>query len=147
MFKHYIVLERPSFLPRKSLCLLSLLISLSIHLQSAYGWTVSIVCDRSPSVQSREQKQTGHKTGAQNVVITQLTPGQPVEREISGWQTQSYEITAAAGQFVGVNVQQRGVDVSEQLFDSDGKSVAEYNFDIRPNGEERADFVAETAGA
>src|SRR5205085_5441448 len=69
------------------------------------------------------------------------------EREISGWQTQSYEVTAAAGQFVGVKVQQRGVEVSEQLFDSDGKSVAEYNFDIRRNGEKRADFVAETAGA
>ena len=75
-----------------------------------------------------------------------LAPGQPVERELSSGQTQSYQITAAAGQFVGVAVRQSGVDVCEKLFSPDGKLVAEFNLEIRPQGEERADFVAETAG-
>jgi CHAT domain-containing protein/Tfp pilus assembly protein PilF len=76
-----------------------------------------------------------------------LEAGQAVEREIAGGQTQSYRITAASGQFVGVAVRQEGTDVAEKVFAPDGRLVAEFNSEVRPRGEERADFVAEAAGA
>jgi CHAT domain-containing protein/Tfp pilus assembly protein PilF len=83
---------------------------------------------------------------AQGTEASALEVGQAVEREIAGGQTQSYRITAAAGQFVGVAVRQEGTDVGEKVFAPDGRLVAEFNSEVRPRGEERADFVAESAG-
>src|SRR6185369_11326542 len=120
MFKQSIVWLRRYSSSRKGLCL-TLLLALSFNLQVA------------PIL-------------AQTMATVTLAPGRPVEREISGGQTQSYQVTAAAGQFVGVTVRQSGVDVGEKLFAPDGKLVAEFNVEVRPQGEERADFVAETAG-
>ena len=77
---------------------------------------------------------------------TSLEPGKSVENEISGGQTQSYRITLSGGQFVSVIVQQRGIDVIEKLFASDGKLVAQFDSELRPQEAETADFVAETAG-
>ena len=78
--------------------------------------------------------------------VTVLAPGPPIEAEISGGQVHAYQITPAKDQFVSLTVQQRGVDVVEQLFGPDGKLIAEYNFEFRPDMAEHAEFVAETAG-
>ncbi|MGH9839606.1 MAG: hypothetical protein ACREEM_12565, partial [Blastocatellia bacterium] len=40
-----------------------------------------------------------------------LVPGTPVEREISGRQTHSYQITLSAGQFLEASIQQKGIDL------------------------------------
>jgi CHAT domain-containing protein/Tfp pilus assembly protein PilF len=79
--------------------------------------------------------------------ITVLETGRPVGREISGGQTQSYRMTSPAGQFVSVRVEQRGVDVAAEVFAPDGKLIAQFDSEARPQEAERAEFVAETAGA
>jgi tetratricopeptide (TPR) repeat protein len=56
---------------------------------------------------------------------TTLVPGQPVERQIAGGQSHTYQITLAAGQFVCVVVEQRGMDVKLSLAGADGKPLIE----------------------
>ena len=85
---------------------------------------------------------TAHST--QEVTKLQLT--KPIEREISHGQTHIYEIAVAARQFVGVTLQQTGVDTTERLLGPDKQLIAEFDSECRPQSEERVDFVAETAG-
>ena len=56
-----------------------------------------------------------------------LAPGQPVEREIAGGESHAYQISLAAGQFLRVVVEQKGVNVALVLTAPDGKKVAEVN--------------------
>src|SRR5262245_49859757 len=39
-----------------------------------------------------------------------LGPGEPVERELSGGQSHSYKITTVSGQYLHIEVEQRGID-------------------------------------
>lgn len=78
--------------------------------------------------------------------VTTLELGKPVAHEISGGQTQRFQVKAPAGQFVGVTVRQDGIDVGVRVFTPDRKLVAEFDLESRPQGEERADFVAEAGG-
>jgi CHAT domain-containing protein/tetratricopeptide (TPR) repeat protein len=57
-----------------------------------------------------------------------LVPGQWVEREIAGGESHSYQISLAAGQFMRVVVEQRGIDVKLALAAPDGKQLTEFNF-------------------
>ncbi len=75
-----------------------------------------------------------------------LEPGKPVERSIVD-ESHSYEIRAAADQFVGVAIDQRGIDVVERLFTPDGRLVAEFDDECRPQASETADFVAVQGGS
>ncbi|PZR74361.1 MAG: hypothetical protein DLM73_08190 [Chthoniobacterales bacterium] len=79
--------------------------------------------------------------------VTTLEAGKTVALETSGGKIQGYQIKLSAGQFASVTVQQRGINVIEELFAPDGKLIAEFDSELRPQEEERADFVAETAGA
>ncbi len=54
-----------------------------------------------------------------------LVPGQPVEREISGGQSHTYQVKLASGQFVRVVVEQKGIDVALTLTSPDGKQLIE----------------------
>jgi len=145
MFKQIIVWPRLNSSSLRSLCV-TILLSLPFNLQCVHDSSAQTLSYRSSSIHSLEQQPSPSKITAQNMSGSTLAPGQPVERELSSGQTQSYQITAAAGQFVGVAVRQSGVDVTEKVFAPGGKLVAEFNLEIRPQGEERADFVAETAG-
>jgi CHAT domain-containing protein/Tfp pilus assembly protein PilF len=78
---------------------------------------------------------------------TALELGKPIESEITGGQTQSYQITLAKDQSVDVAIQRRGIAVVEQLSAPDGKSIARFVSEWRPEVTERFGFVAETAGA
>lgn len=114
----------------------------------------------SPLLQSRPARARVHRpaagqssprhstqgAAAQGAAGGALAPGRAVEREISGGERQSFQVVAAAGQFVGVAVRQDGVDVGEKVFAPGGELLAEFNSEVRPRGEERADFVAGAAG-
>ncbi|MCU1265893.1 MAG: tetratricopeptide repeat protein [Acidobacteria bacterium] len=78
---------------------------------------------------------------------TALELGKPLEREITGGQTQSYQITLAKDQFVDVTIQRRGVNVVEQSFAPNGNLIARFASEWRPEVKETVGFVAETAGA
>ena len=79
--------------------------------------------------------------------VVALEAGKSIEREISGGQTQRYHITASAGQFLAVMVQQRGVDIAVGLLGTDNKLIAVFDGEMRSQGKEQVEFVAETAGA
>src|SRR5262249_10396524 len=54
-----------------------------------------------------------------------LEPGKPLERELSGGQSHSYKITTVSGQYLHIEVEQRGIDVAVALFTPDGKKICE----------------------
>ena len=57
-------------------------------------------------------------------------PGQPVEREIAGGQSHTYQISLTAGQFMRVVVEQKGIDLTLALAapqGEGGKPIAEAN--------------------
>jgi CHAT domain-containing protein len=78
--------------------------------------------------------------------ITALEQGKPIARELAGVQPQNYQITLNEGQYARVIVEQRGIDVVVKLFGPDGKSIADFDTEIRNQGEERVEMVAETPG-
>ena len=149
---------------------LALLLILLVRVQFAYGANTQASSFRSSSTESSKLtsnklqlvagapnepaatpidklKFVGHRnTDAQNAEATVLELGKSIEREISGGQTQSYQITLSAGQFVSVIVQQRGIDVIEKLFAPDGKLIAQFDSELRPQEAETVEFLAETAG-
>jgi CHAT domain-containing protein/Tfp pilus assembly protein PilF len=77
----------------------------------------------------------------------QLEPGKPIERELAGGQSHSYQMTLAADQYVKLVVDQRGIDVAVKLFGPDGKQLTEFDSEIRTQGQEIASWVAEEAGS
>jgi CHAT domain-containing protein/Tfp pilus assembly protein PilF len=70
-----------------------------------------------------------------------------VDSEISGKQTQNYQITLGAGQFASVTVQQAGIDVVARLFGPDKKLINEIDSESRLSGREIVEVVAQTSGA
>ena len=84
-------------------------------------------------------------TCAQTAAPVALTPNQPVEKNLSGGVTQSYQITASAGQFLRLTVEQRGIDLSLALFAPDNKSIAEVDF-FHEGRAEQIVCLTETAG-
>jgi CHAT domain-containing protein/Tfp pilus assembly protein PilF len=75
-----------------------------------------------------------------------LEQGNPVERELTGGQSHSYQITLAADQYVKLIVDQRGIDLVVKLFGPDGKPITEFDSERRVQGEETVQWVAEEAG-
>src|SRR5215475_13823174 len=75
-----------------------------------------------------------------------LSINAPIERELPAGQTHVYRIALSAGQFVLVEVEQRGADVSLAASGPDGKEFA--SVDLRGGGEgvERMAIVADEAG-
>ncbi len=78
--------------------------------------------------------------------IVSLQPGEAIEREISGKSPDNYEITLAAGQYAGITVEQRGIDVAVYVVDPDGKVSAEFDSEARIQGEEHVGLTSESAG-
>ena len=72
-----------------------------------------------------------------------LTPGHPIEREISNGQSHSYRIALDAGKYLGVHVDQRGIDVTVALLTPDGEMVAVSRSDRGNFGPETVSMIAE----
>src|SRR6266508_4351233 len=76
-----------------------------------------------------------------------LEPGKPVERELSGGQSHFYKISMTAGQYLRINVSQRGIDALVALFTPDGKNIGEVDDVHTTVGSETVSAIAEAAGA
>jgi CHAT domain-containing protein/Flp pilus assembly protein TadD len=76
-----------------------------------------------------------------------LEPGKPIERELSGGQSHSYKITATSGQYLHIEVEQRGIDVAVALYTPDGKKIGEVDGERVTVGSETILAIAEAAGA
>jgi tetratricopeptide (TPR) repeat protein len=76
-----------------------------------------------------------------------LETGKPIERELSGGQSQFYKITMTSGQYLQVTVGQQGIDVLVALFTPDGKKVGEADIEKATVGTETISTIAEATGA
>jgi CHAT domain-containing protein/tetratricopeptide (TPR) repeat protein len=76
-----------------------------------------------------------------------LEPGKPVERELSGGQSHSYQIMMISGQYLHVVVDQRGIDVVVVLFAPDGKKISEADSEHLIEGSETVSGIGEAPGA
>ena len=70
----------------------------------------------------------------------------PIERELKGGETHSYNIKLTTGQFLHVVADQRGIDVVVILFEPNGKKMIEVDSPNGANGAEPLWIVAETTG-
>ncbi|MCI0388725.1 MAG: tetratricopeptide repeat protein, partial [Acidobacteria bacterium] len=75
-----------------------------------------------------------------------LSTGASIERELPGGQTHIYRIALSAGQFVLIQVEQRGSDVSLAANGPDGKEFAAVNLRWGGKGVEQLAIVAEVTG-
>jgi hypothetical protein len=78
--------------------------------------------------------------------VRPLELGKPIEQELTGGQSHSYQITLAAGQYVKLVVEQRGIDVIVNLYGPDGKQITKFDSEIRTQGQETVSWVANEAG-
>src|SRR5215813_7937167 len=83
----------------------------------------------------------------ENQPVRRIEPGQPIERELAGGQSHTYQLTLADGQFVNLVVDQRGIDVVVKLLGPDGKPIMEFDSESRAQGQESVSLVAEAAGS
>src|SRR3989440_4082944 len=146
MFKQIIVWLRLNLLARKSPAA-TLLLLLSCSPQFAHSTMAQALSYRPTPVQTLGLQPPRPKIAAQSPAVTALAPDQPVEREISGGQTQTYRITLASGQFASLIVQQNGIDVVARLFAPDDKLIGEVDNESRAHGQEILELVAPASGA
>lgn len=82
-----------------------------------------------------------------NQDVRTLEPDKPIERELAGGQSHAYQVMLAAGQFLRVVVEQRGINVVVKLSGPDGKQIIEVDSPNGDQGPEPVSVVAETAGS
>jgi CHAT domain-containing protein len=75
-----------------------------------------------------------------------LDPGKPIEREIKVGEAHLYALTLTAGQYVQVEVQQRGIWVRLALLSPNGETISEYVALSSVNGKQHLCLVAEQTG-
>lgn len=76
-----------------------------------------------------------------------LTPGQTIEKNLSGNETHNYQVSLNSGQFIRVLTEQHGVDVKIKLSAKDGKQLAEIDLTPDSPATESACWIAEADGA
>ena len=74
---------------------------------------------------------------------TGLTPGNAIERRIAGGEAHGYQLALGAGEYAGIVVEQRGIDVTVQLLEA-GRVAAEFDSESRKQGRESVGLVADT---
>src|SRR5262245_22888849 len=90
------------------------------------------------------QPQTPPTTGGSNEqVTTRLEVGNVIERELAGGQKHVYQIALTGGQYAGLIIEHRGIDVVARLLRPDGKLMAEFDDELRSQGQERPELVGE----
>jgi len=76
----------------------------------------------------------------------ELTPGQEVQRELTGGEDHSYPVTLAAGQFLRAVVAEDGIDVEVRLLDPEGRPAILVDGPSTPHEDEDLAAVAEQPG-
>ncbi len=79
--------------------------------------------------------------------VTTLTQGQAIEHELGGGLRHSYQILLTEGQYASIVVEQRGMDLLVRVLGADGKAIADFDAELRNQGKEAVELIAETAGS
>lgn len=83
--------------------------------------------------------------GTGQAEIRELKQGQVIERELAGGEAHAYRIALAAGQYLKVVAEQKGIDVLIKFFGTDGQQMVEVDNDPAV-GEESVFSIAGAAG-
>src|SRR6185369_1432605 len=75
-----------------------------------------------------------------------LEQGKPIQRELAGGESHSYQLNVATGQYAYVIVDQKGIDVVASLFAPDGTLVTAVDGPNGSHGEEPVHITAEATG-
>lgn len=75
-----------------------------------------------------------------------LGPGQTLEKKMSNDDSHSFKVALARGQYLGVLIEQYGIDVNATLTDPDGKVVAESESSAGAHGPEYLFAISEQEG-
>src|SRR5438105_1817631 len=132
-----------NLLPRRS-ARFSPILLLLLWIPLAHGPDTRASCRRPPPAHSLSRQQEARPQGTPEVTTLRL--GVPVERELAGGQSHSFQVGLAAGQYVRLVVVQRGIDVVLHVLGPDGKPLADYDDEKRLYGQENAELVAGPAG-
>src|SRR5262245_38438434 len=76
---------------------------------------------------------------------TELEAGQTYVRELSGGVSHTYQLRLDDGEYVGLTVEQRGIDVAVQLLGPDGATLSDFQYELRVGHAEPVEVVAEKA--
>jgi CHAT domain-containing protein/Tfp pilus assembly protein PilF len=82
----------------------------------------------------------------ENRQLQLLEPGIPIEGELAGGQSHSYQMALIANQYVKLVVEKHGIEVTVKLFGPNGKQITEFDSDFRLQGQETVELVAEETG-
>lgn len=106
-----------------------------------------LLAAESGSGQEKPAAEAGRKQQAQGgEYMGALELGKGIERELQGGAVHVYGIMLAAGQFLHVVVDQRGIDVVVKLFGPDGKQLTEVDSPNGAQGPESIPRVADMPG-
>jgi len=79
-------------------------------------------------------------------VAISLEEGKPIERELFGGQSHSYQLKIVSGQYVSLIIEQKGIDVVVRLFAPDGKLLVEVDSPNGTQGPEPVRAIADATG-
>jgi CHAT domain-containing protein/tetratricopeptide (TPR) repeat protein len=82
---------------------------------------------------------------AQDRVRVTLAPGPAVERHLGDGEEHQFAVPLAAGEYVRIGVEQRGIDVRATIRDGDGTLIEDAVDGVGPAGEESVEIVATVA--
>ena len=75
-----------------------------------------------------------------------LEPRIAVERELAAGLKHEYRLTLNKDEYAKVNVTQSGIDVIGRIIDGNGEIIEEFDTELRLNGEETIELIAEYTG-
>jgi CHAT domain-containing protein/Flp pilus assembly protein TadD len=93
-----------------------------------------------------DQIKTDTTSTATQSEVRKLEVGKPIERELKGGESHSYEIALEAGQFLNAVVEQRGIHLVVQVVAPDGKQLMEVDTPNEDKGDELVTLITEAAG-
>src|SRR5262249_32043694 len=85
----------------------------------------------------------GEQSGARQETISTLEAGKTIERQLSGGEAHTFQITLALGQRLRVIADQHGIDVAIRISATHGQQVVEMDSRNNTQGPEIASVVAE----
>ena len=77
---------------------------------------------------------------------TDLRPSESIQARLQQGEEQRFHVTLRQGEHVAIPVEQDGIDVAVHVEDPDGRTLAEFQDDVRRHGVEHVDIVADRGG-